>query len=54
MNLSEKADSILLGVGMGRCKESIEAVIEFLKNITCKKIVIDADGLLLLKGISKS
>ncbi len=48
--LSEKADSILVGVGMGRCKETIETVIEFMKSITCKKIVIDADGLFAVKG----
>ena len=48
--LSDKADSILLGVGMGRDQETIDTVLEFLKNISCKKIIIDADGLFAIKG----
>ncbi len=48
--LSEKADSILLGVGIGRDEETIETVIEFLKSVSCKKIIIDADGLYAIKG----
>jgi NAD(P)H-hydrate epimerase len=48
--LSEKADTILLGVGIGREQETIETVLEFLNNISCKKIIIDADGLFAIKG----
>ena len=48
--LSEKVDSILLGVGIGRDPETVETVLEFLKNVSCKKIIIDADGLFAIKG----
>ncbi|KYC45343.1 MAG: putative carbohydrate kinase [Candidatus Methanofastidiosum methylothiophilum] len=47
--LSEKADSILLGVGAGREQETVETILEFLKSISCKKIIIDADGLYAIK-----
>ncbi len=49
-NLSEKVDSILLGVGIGREKETIETIVEFLRSVSCKKIIIDADGLFAIKG----
>lgn len=49
-NLSEKADSILLGVGIGRDPETVETVLEFMKGVSCKKIIIDADGLYAIKG----
>ena len=48
--LSEKVDSILIGVGIGRDPETVETVLEFLKNVSCKKIIIDADGLFAIKG----
>ena len=48
--LSEKVDTILLGVGIGREQETIETVLEFLKSISSKKIIIDADGLFAIKG----
>lgn len=49
-NLSEKVDTILLGVGMGREPETIETVLAFLKSVSCKKIIIDADGIFAIKG----
>ena len=48
--LSEKVDSILIGVGIGRDSETVETVLDFLKSVSCKKIIIDADGLFALKG----
>ncbi|MFA7690712.1 MAG: NAD(P)H-hydrate dehydratase [Methanofastidiosum sp.] len=48
--LSEKVDSILIGVGMGRDPETVETILEFLKSVSCKKIIIDADGLFAIKG----
>ncbi len=48
--LSEKVDSILIGVGIGREPETVETVLEFLKSVSCKKIIIDADGLYAIKG----
>jgi len=48
--LSEKVDSILIGVGIGRGPETVETVLEFLKSVSCKKIIIDADGLFAIKG----
>lgn len=48
--LSENADSILIGVGLGRDPETVETIIEFLNNISGKKIIIDADGLFAIKG----
>lgn len=48
--LSEKVDSILLGVGIGREPETIESIKEFLKGVSDKKLIIDADGLFSIKG----
>ncbi len=47
--ISEKVDSILLGVGIGREPETVEMITTFLKNISDKKIIIDADGLFSIK-----
>ena len=47
--ISEKADSILLGVGIGRNQETVETMIEFLKSVCDRKIIIDADSLFAIK-----
>jgi len=47
--LSEKVDSILVGVGIGRDSETVETVLDFLNCVSCKKIIIDADGLFAIK-----
>ncbi|MBK7106217.1 MAG: NAD(P)H-hydrate dehydratase [Ignavibacteriae bacterium] len=41
----DSSDSILIGPGLGRNEETQNAVFEFLKNNSSKKIVIDADAI---------
>lgn len=42
---SRKADSVAIGPGLGREKETVEAVIAFLLHTSAKKLVVDADAL---------
>jgi NAD(P)H-hydrate epimerase len=46
----EWADSVILGPGLGRDPETVEAVLEIIKNGKSKKIIIDADALFALGG----
>ncbi len=44
------ADAIAIGPGLGRERETINAVIKILKNYSNKKFVIDADAIIALKN----
>ncbi|MFQ6073526.1 MAG: NAD(P)H-hydrate epimerase, partial [Methanosarcinales archaeon] len=43
-------DVVVIGMGLGRARETLEAVKEILESNLCKKLVIDADALHALKG----
>ncbi|KYC50319.1 MAG: putative carbohydrate kinase [Candidatus Methanofastidiosum methylothiophilum] len=51
--ISENVDSILLGVGIGREPETVQTIVEYIKSISGKKVVIDADGLFAIKDCLK-
>ncbi len=46
----EWADSVAIGPGLGREKETQNAVIDILKSKKCKRIVVDADGIYALNN----
>ena len=48
LDLSRRADSVVIGPGLGREQETVEAVIAFLLHSSAKKIVVDADALFAL------
>lgn len=49
VRLAKKSDVLVIGMGLGDEKETIEAVKQIIRETSCK-LVVDADG---LKGISK-
>lgn len=53
LEASRRADSVVVGPGLGRDKETVEAVIAFLVHTPAAKLVVDADALFALSVLLK-
>lgn len=53
VDASSVSSAVVIGPGLGREPETVEAVLSFLKKTRCKKIVVDADALFALASNSK-
>ena len=53
LDASKRADSVVIGPGLGRDFETIEAVIAFLLHTQTTKIVVDADALFAISALLK-
>ncbi|MBP5311602.1 MAG: NAD(P)H-hydrate dehydratase [Clostridia bacterium] len=48
LDAAKIADAVVIGPGLGRTPGTVKTVIDFLKNNSCRKLVIDADALFAL------
>lgn len=51
--LSEEADAVLIGPGLGRRESTFRAVLSFLSRTRCRRLVLDADALRAIAGKEK-